>query len=459
MKSELIKKRLILSLLGFIVYSVSYCQTITKQKDGSQYKDSDFVKVQFHESDSVFSNPGQGWMSSRLPSSIKYIRIGWSDLEPERGKYDWSAIDNAIARGKQKGVKVALRIMTCSPHSIGYYTSPKWLFDEGCKFHEYLVGGDDPTSGGARIPRIEPDYSDSLYLTRHNDFIKALGKRYDKSSDIEFLDIGSYGYWGEWHTPNAAPVEVRKKIVNMYAGAFKKTPLVFMTDDAEVLSYALDKGIGMRRDGVGSRWHEKTWIGSAKYSAVKGMADVWKHAPIVFEWYGNYDYLLQRGWSFDSAINFMLRNHVTIINDNIGIVPSDKMPQIINVAKYSGARFVLNEISHEKSIAAGSKFSINMKWTNTGVGKIYKKYVLRFFLLDQNDKVIYSFDGKADPSDWLPGELTITESVNLPTTLKKGTYRLALALENYDSGQPSFRLAIDTQKVNGSYIVSKVILK
>jgi hypothetical protein len=34
----------------------------------------------------------------------------------------------------------------------------EWLFDAGCKSFEYLVDGDDPTSGGKRVPRIEPDW-------------------------------------------------------------------------------------------------------------------------------------------------------------------------------------------------------------------------------------------------------------------------------------------------------------
>ena len=170
-------------------------------------------------------------------------------------------------------------------------------------------GGDDPTSGGKRIPRIEPDYADPIYLDKHGAFLKALGERYDGRPDIEFLDIGSYGIWGEWHTENPAPVAVRKQIVDLYLRAFRKTPLVFMSDDAEVLDYALAKGTGFRRDGVGSPWHEQNWIGSKKYAGVAGMADTWKHAPMVFEWFGDYDYLQSRKWSFDAAVNFMLSNH------------------------------------------------------------------------------------------------------------------------------------------------------
>lgn len=42
------------------------------------------INIEFSESDSVFANPGQGWMSSRLPGTIRYIRIGWAELEPEK---------------------------------------------------------------------------------------------------------------------------------------------------------------------------------------------------------------------------------------------------------------------------------------------------------------------------------------------------------------------------------------
>jgi hypothetical protein len=60
-----------------------------------------------------------------------------------------------------------MRVMTANAHSGGYYSSPKWLFDAGCKGFEYNAGGDDPTIGGRPIPRIEPDYADPIYLAKH----------------------------------------------------------------------------------------------------------------------------------------------------------------------------------------------------------------------------------------------------------------------------------------------------
>lgn len=425
------------------------------------------VRVQFKEVDTLFANPGQGWMSQqrsprgepRFPCSVVYIRFTWADVEPEPGNYNWKLIDDTIAAWKPRGATVALRVMTCSAHSSGYYSSPKWLFDAGCKGFEYLVGGDDPTSGGKRITRIEPDYADPLYLERHGAFLWALGARYDGTPELEFLDIGSYGVWGEWHTKHPAPLAVRQQIVDLYLRAFSKTPLVFMSDDADVLKYALAHGTGFRRDGVGSPWHEQNWIGSKKYAGVTGMAETWERAPVVFEWFGDYAYLKSRQWSFDAAVDFMLRNHVTLINDNIGRVPPEAMPQLEKLARLAGARFVLRELSHDRTVPPGGTAALAMTWTNVGVGKLHHPYVLRFFLLDARGRPVFSADAKSDPRTWLPGEHKISESMSLPTTLKSGDYTLAMALVAVDGRLRPFRLAIDAPETEGRYEVGKLTLK
>ena len=426
--------------------------------------ESNLVRLQFREVDTLFANSGQGWMSQqrsprgepRFPCSVVYIRFNWADVEPEEGKFNWKLIDDTIAAWKPRGAAVSMRVMTCNAHSGGYYTSPKWLFDAGCKGFEYLVGGDDPTSGGKRIPRIEPDYADSIYLAKHGAFLKALGARYDGHANVEFLDIGSYGVWGEWHTKHPAPVAVRKQIVDLYLGAFRKTPLVFMSDDAEVLNYALAHGTGFRRDGVGSPWHEQNWIGSKKYAAVAGMADTWKRAPVVFEWFGNYDYLQSRQWSFDAAVNFMLSNHVTLINDNFGRFPPEALPQLEKLARLAGVRFVLRELAHEKTVRPDAPLTLQMKWANVGVGKLQRNYVLRLFLLDAAGQPAATADAKSTPRDWLPGEHVVSESFPLPSTLKAGDYTLALALVDPEGQQRAFRLATDLPEKEGRYEVSRV---
>lgn len=426
--------------------------------------ESNIVRVQLREVDTLFANPGQGWMSQqrsprgepRFPCSVVYIRLNWADVEPQEASFNWKVIDDVIAAWKPRGAAVAMRVMTCNAHSSGYYSSPKWLFDAGCRSFEYLVGGDDPTSGGKRVPRVEPDYADAIYLEKHGAFLKALGQRYDGRSDVEFLDIGSYGVWGEWHTQHPSPLAVRKEIVDIYLRAFRKTPLVFMSDDAEVLNYALAHGTGFRRDGVGSPWHEQNWIGSKKYVGVAGMAETWKHAPVVFEWFGDYAYLQSRQWSFGAAVNFMLNNQVTLINDNIGRVPPEAMPQLEKLARLAGARFALRQVVHEKRVKRGSPLNLQMHWANVGVGKLHHLYAIRLYLLDEARKLVLTAQAKADPREWLPGEYNISESLSIPAELEAGDYTLALALVDPGAQRRPWRLAIDAPEHEGRYEISKV---
>jgi len=439
----------------------------TAQATSSESPATNWVVRTFREVDTIFANPGQGWMSQshspstnpRFPCSVVYIRFNWADVEPERGKINWRIIDDVIAAWRPHGATVAFRVMTCNAHSARYYASPKWLFDSGCKGFEYVVGGDDPTSGGKRIPRIEPDYADPLYLARHGEFLKALGERYDGNPGVEFLDIGSYGVWGEWHTTHPAPVEVRERIVDLYLQAFRRTPLVFMSDDAEVLKYALAHGTGFRRDGVGSPWHEQNWIGSKRYAGVPDMAENWQRAPVVFEWFGNYEYLQSKGWSFDAAVNFMLSNHVTLINDNIGRFPPEAMPQLERLACLAGARLVLREVAHEKALTPGSALHLQMKWANTGVGKLYWPYTLQITLTDSSGKVCFRTAGKADPRQWLPGEHPVSESLELPATLQAGEYALAVGLVDPAGQRGPFLLAIDSPESDGRYSASRLTVK
>ena len=44
---------------------------------------------------------------------------------------------------------------------------------------------------------------DAVVLHRHLEFIKRLGEAYDGHPDVDHVDIGSIGWWGEWQAPVA----------------------------------------------------------------------------------------------------------------------------------------------------------------------------------------------------------------------------------------------------------------
>ncbi len=155
----------------------------------------------------------------------------------------------------------------------------------------------------------------------------------------------------------------------------------------------------------------------------------------------------------------MLQNHVTLINDNVGAVPTDAMPRLEQLARLAGARFVLREVAHEDRVSPGDALHLQMKWANTGVGRLYRPYVLRLSLVDSSGKVCSSVHAKANPCQWLPGEHIVSELFPLPHTLQPGRYTVTVAMRDPEAQRRPFRLAIDAPESDAGYAVGRVTVR
>ena len=175
---------------------------------------------------------------------------------------------------------------------------------------------------------------------------------------------------------------------------------------------------------------------------------------MVFEWYGDFDYLKSQGWSFDAAVNFLLNNHVSMINDNIGRVPSEAMPQLEKLARLAGYRFVLREVAHQKSVQRGAVLDVTMKWANVGVGKLYLPFELRICLRNVAGQTVVTNKADTDPREWLPGEREVAATMQLAAGLERGDYTLAVALVDPANPWRTLNLAMDAPAKDGWYLVS-----
>jgi len=428
-----------------------------------QSNDRNITVHRFHEIDTLLSNPGKGWMvfqrvprgTPRFPGSVGYWRFDWADLQPGPTTYNWAILDSSINAWKASGRKFSFRIETADPHTRGIYSSPKWLFDQGCRSFAD-TGGGDAVHGDKHLIRIEPDYSDPIFLSAHEKFIAELGKRYDGNPEIEFVDIGSYGLWGEWHTTHPVDLNTRKKIVDMYINAFKKTPLVMMTNDSEALAYAMSRGTGIRRDGIGSSWDIQSWSEMAK-APNSLINDEWKKAPVVFEWYGEYQYLKTCDHcSFDAGLKFMTDNHVTYINDNIGNAPDAVFSQLRVLGEKSGYRFVLKEISHPSTVNRAGSLNVHMVWENSGVAPIYRNYPIQLYLIDSVQNIIATMQVDGNVPSWLPGTHPIDATISVSQALKVGKYTIGVSMVDPITKKPAIRFPINAPDRNGIFYVSEV---
>lgn len=106
----------------------------------------------------------------------------WSEVEPEKGKYDWSAADAFIERWARSGKKTALRIIWSTS---GYWNNPaarrptpEWVWDEGARY-AYHEGSD------TQIPL----FWDPVYRSCAMELLREINSHFGDNKDILFIDV------------------------------------------------------------------------------------------------------------------------------------------------------------------------------------------------------------------------------------------------------------------------------
>lgn len=179
----------------------------------------------------------------------------WNKLNPAKGKYDWSELEELLDALTAHNMGYALRVFPYSPSFIrdsntpeeNYDWTPKYVYEEGAK---KITAKYKDNGANAAVPV----WDDSVYLYYAKEFATALAAKYDGDPRIEYIDVRSFGEWGEWHVSNLdgshmPSVEIQKDMLKHYASVFKKSLLVLPSDGyGDVYTYALSLGITKRDD-------------------------------------------------------------------------------------------------------------------------------------------------------------------------------------------------------------------
>jgi hypothetical protein len=330
-------------------------------------------------------NPGMGWMlfyysnkldtyGSRLaPSDIVedfpgmstvFLRLPWSFLEPEKGKFNWEIIDTPAQRWLQTGRQMAFCIS--ATENWTRQGTPQWVFDEGAKCYE--VNG-----------YLEPDYDDSVFLKAVDHLVEKMAERYDGDPAVSFFAIGLYGMWGEGHTVLTTPShghswgdDTKKKYIDIYTRHFKKTQLCISDDYAghndrrarfEITEYARRKGVTIKDDSILVEAEPNPWYHD-------GMAQFfWPDMPVILE-HGHMDLI---PWNKELLLKSIEAYHASYmsihwwpreeLNDNRDIIDR------INLRL--GYRLNMEKAEWPRTIRKNEPFTIRSLWKNVGVAPCY----------------------------------------------------------------------------------------
>jgi len=355
--------------------------------------DEKTVVVRPQDTGAALANPGMGWVLHHYdnvvfhyggqlePSdtvddfpgvTVVYLRLAWSYLEPQEGRFNWSVLDTPAQRWLDKGRQIALRI-SCSESFLRYAT-PQWVEQAGAKGYNFRPGqGLDPNG-----PYWEPDYDDPVFLEKLDRFLAALAKRYDGNPEVAFIDVGSFGVWGEGHTfsstRKAYPVATIIKHIDLHLKHFKKTLLAANDDFAlhdrgrPPIEYAARHGLTLRDDSILVQGGAKAYL-TADFAPL-----FWEKVPVVLE-SEHYGSSQKRGnWKDGSqyleAVEKYHASYATVhwwprefLADNEDLVHR------INLRL--GYRLQLVEASWPRAITTDSTFWFQTAWRNAGVAPCY----------------------------------------------------------------------------------------
>jgi len=446
----------------------------------------------------VLDNPHKGWYWHYVDNGLKnpvyrdrvqkgnyyhnfpglnhlYLRFDWSDVQPEPGVFDWSELDSIMDEWGKEGYRFALRM--CCSETTDYmpFATPKWLYEMGCG-GEFFPPRPEKNSVWWEMchwdqfrkdPILadpdkycekywEPDYEDPLFLEYLEKFMVEYAKKYDNDPRVEYIDLGSYGCWGEGHTSCGSMrhgnFDMHRKHAYLHAKYFKNKPIL-MNDDfvnqiegnshehivndsalkSDVRDYCLSAAMGLRDDSI--------MAGPDKFErdyhtlSTPEMFDLfYKQAPIDIEAGHVRSYSYEDGNGGFRLLEAAKRAHATYAGFH-GYI-EEWLPKNQYLTEYLANRlgywYFVKSVSHNNTTDAGLKLRFDFEWENKGYGLCYNKYELDVKL--SNDSGEYIFTAENFDNRKFMNESVTKQSlfVRLSDDVKPGEYSISIRMREGD---------------------------
>jgi len=374
------------------------------------------ARVEVHPKDTgeALINPDMGWTlhyysnslvnyGSRLEPadtasyfpglSVVYLRLPWSLLEPEEGLFDWSVLDTPAQRFIREGKQIALRLTTAE--TPFRFATPSWVREAGAKGYFFTPHEGIKPDG----THWEPDYDDPIFIEKLDKFLEAMAKRYDGNPAVAFIDVGTYGTWGEGHTVHSTqikvPDEVKKLHIDLHLKHFKKTLLCINDDfighnqpgdDFPVTNYALSKSVSLRDDSIMSAPNAKPpWYHDQLAQKF------WPTLPVILE-HAHYGSALnqKKSWSNSLLIKSVEDYHASYMS--IHWWPDEFLhanrTTIDQINRRLGYRLQLRQASWPGEVTIGEPFTFRSVWRNAGVAPCYPGGFVTLTIMDDKGGIV-----------------------------------------------------------------------
>lgn len=466
---------------------------------GSPQADS-VQKIALTDNQQALINPDMGWTmhfysnvpynygSQLAPSdtidyfegcSTIYLRLPWSMIEPEEGRFNWAIVDTPAQRWIAKGKKVAFRFTT-SENWLEYAT-PKWVFDAGAQGIRYTWGAGPQADGKL----VDPEFDDPIFLEKLERFLAAAGKRYNDNPNIAFIDVGTYGMWGEGHSTLGAwsngssrmtperTLNVVKTHVNLHKKYFPDVLLCISDDvagaskpgkDFPETDYAFSQGVSLRDDSILVQPAPHSW-----YHAEMAQK-FWPTLPVILEHEHYGPSVKRKAWDLNLLKESVEQYHASYMSIHCwpDLEWNDCKETIRAINLRLGYRLFPESVTIPQSVQIGESFTASWTLSNRGVAPCYGGGFVCLTLKDEQGGIVSaltdeSYDVRELPVGKPDEPICVTRNALLrigfiaPAT-KPGTYDLYISIGQRD-GTPVYELPLENGDGQKRYRIGRLVLR
>ena len=404
-------------------------------------------------------NPLKGFVTypgdhASFPHSLEWDYTRLSDVMTGPTNFDWSVFEGKLNAAAARRCQFYARFYLEWPNrKTGV---PQFLIDQGLTLRPWTNSQDHPPT-----THETPDYEDPHLRAALTNFIYALGARYDGDPRLGFIALGLLGTWGEWHNwPHDewfASKTVQRGVMSAYEAAFKQTRLVarypagldhprYADNSRRAFGYHDDSfawatvHTGRGSDG----WFFETMLRRA------GAMEKWRQQPIggevrpeVWDCLFNEPSCAPKGQEFDRCVAM---THVSWLCDQ-GVFRTNltgaARERAIRAAQRMG--YELHVATADLAIA-GSKLTVTLSITNTGVAPFYYDWPVELGALDAAGALAATWPTAWKLTSIQPGEAPVRWQHEADVSgLRPGTYRLLLRVPSPMTGGKPLRFANQTQ--------------
>ena len=379
-------------------------------------------------------------------TSLVYIGLTWADWEPSEGRYDITGLEKTwhLDRWREEGKHAVLRFIADYPGEEKHMDIPEWL---------YQKTGDGTFYSTEYGQGYAPDYSNRYLKERHKKAIEALAAYCNRDSFVAYVELGSLGHWGEWHTnwtadhaiPRLPDEELCWEYVLDYSDSFHNV-LFLMRRNYSMVSEA---GLGLYHDMVGDPAETEEWQSCLRDGGeqetqreallLKPAEENWKKAPVGGELTSSIQMDRLLGEKLGESIEQIRALHVSFLGPNCPTQTNQTGASVL--ASHIGYRLCISRL--ETAFDFGrNQLKVKMTWNNNGVAPCYWDWPVPMIVYNAEGERIFWQSLNLSLSDILPGK-TVESEAEIPytETLREG-YSIGVVITSPDEKE-HIRLAFE----------------